>query len=117
MIDWKNPEKEFPDEGRCIAVITYHNKNNWPLSAEILFGIVEYWINRDGVKGFDCQTWDCTGYGCSYTTYPEQQGELIHAWAYCQEINKPSWMTHDPHFDMHKSAKDIEKTTKTENKR
>jgi len=106
MIEWKNPAVEIPDEGRCVASLNYHNKSNWPLSAEIIFGIVEY---GHGDNCFSVQTNDCSGCGSSYHAYGDSFFDECHAWAYFRDFNKPDWLAHDPHFDMFKADIDKEK--------
>ena len=102
MIDWINPDDAFPYEDRCVAALSYHRKNNWPLSAEIIFGIV-----LTTADGFQVQTWDCTGEG-NYGWYycPKSSENDIQAWCYASEFTKPDFLQHDPHFDMLKHTKD-----------
>lgn len=98
MITWKDPNNEQPDVDRCVAAINYHNKRNWPLSAEIVFGIVE----KQG-DGFHVQSADCTGMGCYGLTFnTDWTANEIHAWAYATDFAKPDFLEHDPHFDMFK---------------
>lgn len=106
-INWVNPSISFPECGRCVGVITYHTKSNWPLSAQIMFGIVEH---VHGKTGFIVQSYDCTGDGCYYESYIDGSFEnTIFAWAYSTDFAKPEFMKHDTHFDMLKLNVDRDK--------
>lgn len=100
-IHWKNPLKELPPHDSYVAVLKYHWKRCWPLSAEIIFGQVESYINEEGIRKARVNTCDFTGGGsyCWYFPYePWIDSDCIVAWAYAHEFKRPEFLEHDQHW-------------------
>lgn len=101
MITWKDPRNELPEDGCYVAALQYHNKNCWPLSAEIMFGQVESYINEDGKRIARVNTNDFTGGGSYCWDFPvfgTASSDEISAWAYAKDFTKPDFLHHDPHW-------------------
>ena len=101
MINWKDAKKEIPPDGTNVAALKYHWKECWPLSAEILFGEVESYINDEGERIARVNTCDFTGEGCSFWDFPcYAMGSCDHiiAWALAKDFKKPDFINHDKHW-------------------
>ena len=101
-IEWIDPSKELPPDGAFVACLKYHWKHCWPLSAEIMFGEVESYINEEQIRIARVNTCDFTGGGgycwnfSCYGVIPSS--DYISAWAYAKEFKRPEFMTHNPHW-------------------
>ena len=95
---WKDPQKELPPENSKIAVLSYHWKKSWPLSAEIIFGEVESYTTEDGKRLSRVNTCDMTGAGSYCWYFHDDSGEkTIAAWCYASEFKKPPFLEHNEH--------------------
>ncbi len=100
-MNWIDARKELPDDGLIVAVLRYHWKECWPLSAEIIFGEVESYINERGFRICRANTSDFTG-GGSYCWYFPIDGlgdsNSIACWTRASEFKKPDFLRHNPHW-------------------
>jgi hypothetical protein len=90
LVDWKDPEKQQPEDGKYIVALEWHWKEAFPSSMEIIGGVVEsYKRDYDGKRIWQCQTEDFSGKG-SYAVANED----IAAWCYEKEFRKvfPSFL-------------------------
>ncbi len=104
-MNWKDPLKELPPDGTFIAALQYHWKECWPLSAEIMFGEVESYINDENERIARVNTCDFTGEGSSYWNFPAYgmtSCDHIKAWAYSSEFIRPSFINHNDHWGKEK---------------
>lgn len=87
-----------------VAVLRYHWKACWPLSAEIIFGQVESHVNEDGVRIARVNTRDFTGGGshCWDFSPGYRDSDTISAWAYCKDFKCPDFLEHNPHWGSEK---------------
>lgn len=99
-IDWKNPRNELPEDGAYVAALQYHWKECWPLSAEIIFGEVESYIDEDGIRRARVNTCDFTGGGNMHWDFSSEylNSDLIAAWAYAKDFKKPDFINHNNHW-------------------
>jgi hypothetical protein len=103
MINWKDPLKEMPKDGEYVACMQYHWKHCWPLSAEIIFGEVESYINEDGHRIARVNTRDFTGGGSYCWSFSEyRDSDSIVAWTYANEFKRPDFLRHNPHWGSEK---------------
>lgn len=101
MINWKNPLEEMPEDGAHVACMQYYWKQCWPLSAEIIFGEVESYIDEDGKRIVKVNTCDYTGAGnyCWYfPVFQNTNSDCIRAWAYASDFKKPSFLDHNCNY-------------------
>ena len=99
MINWKDPKKELPKDGEIVAVLVYHSKECWPLSAKIIFGEVETAVNHNGNDMMRANTCDFTGAGNhSVDLIPQGWDEHAEAWAYGSDFKKPDFIRHNDHW-------------------
>lgn len=101
-MEWINPCERLPPDGSFVAALIYHWKNCWPLSAEIMFGKVESYINADGHRIARVNTCDFTGSGGSFWCFPVESflsdSDHISAWCYAKEFKRPSFIEHNTHW-------------------
>ncbi len=96
-MNWKDPKKELPKDGKQVAALIYHWKKCWPHSAEIYFGEVESCIDDDGNRHVRVKNVDFIGGGlCSW--YFNYSDDSIIAWCYASEFVKPEFIEHNPHW-------------------
>lgn len=95
-IPWRNPwgeDGELPADGQVIIALSYHWKEVFPTSMEIMGGVVERWDLRNGGGGpmnlapgryqldWEVQTSDDSGKGCYGLP-----GEEVDAWCPVDEL-------------------------------
>lgn len=100
-IDWKDPLKEMPPDRAFVACLKYHWKECWPLSAEIIFGEVQSYINVDGIRIAQVNTCDFTGSGSYYWDFPcygMGDSDTIVAWTYAKNFKRPDFLNHNKHW-------------------
>lgn len=101
MIEWINPKDRLPRDGEMVALLRYHWKECWPLSADIIFGEAEIVTDEYGRLHARVNTWDFTGSGCSsYYFLPNSRTseDYIAAWCCANEFKKPDFLNHKPHW-------------------
>ncbi len=100
MIKWYNPLLQLPPDGTFVACMSYHWKECWPLSAEIIFGEVESYINDDGNRVARVNTCDFTGGGNYKWNFPVEflDHDCICAWCFSSEFEKPDFLRHNSHW-------------------
>lgn len=100
---WFNPEEILPEDRENIAVLVYHNKHCWPMSAEIYFGEVESYTDEDGVRHVRALNNDFIGGGGVpwYLTSCDCYTMAV-AWAYAKDFQRPDFIDHDPHWGKEK---------------
>lgn len=101
IIDWKNPCDQLPDDGVYVAALRYHWKECWPLSAEIMFGEVESYVDSGGIRVARVNTCDFTGAGSSYWMFPYNgmgDSDCIVAWEYSIAFKRPDFLNHNKHW-------------------
>lgn len=101
MINWKESCKELPPNGSYVAALKYHWKSCWPLSAEIIFGEVESYFDKEGKRVARVNTCDFTGAGGSFWDFPyDGMGSCDHimAWAYAKDFKRPDFIEHNSHW-------------------
>lgn len=104
MINWKDPKVELPEDGQHVAAMQYHWKKCWPLSAGIIFGECESYIDEDGIRIASVNTCDFTGQGSSFWNFPNKYyvADYIVAWAYASDFKRPEFIVHDTHWGSEK---------------
>ncbi len=106
MINWKDPTKDLPKDGEYVAAIKYHWKECWPLSAQIMFGEVQSYINEDSKRVARINNCDFTGAGSYCWYFPiydcGNDSDTICAWAYAKDFKKPEFINHDAHWGKEK---------------
>ena len=99
-INWRKPS-DPPKNGEYVAVLIYHWKNCWPLSAEIYFGEVED-SNPDPDTGeINKRVLNNDYIGCGSAQWyfkANYYHEQISAWAYASEFIKPDFIEHNLHY-------------------
>lgn len=105
-MEWINPIEKLPEDRAHVAALMYHWKECWPLSAEIMFGEVESYVNDDGERIARVNTYDFTGAGGSYWSFPcyglYGGSDVIRAWCYAKEFKRPAFIEHNPHWGQEK---------------
>jgi len=106
-MEWINPLDEIPPDHSYVAALRYHWKKCWPLSAEIIFGDVESYICDAGFRIARINTNDFTGSGSYCWYFPSHDywpnSDVIVAWCYAKEFQKPKFIEHDFHWGKEKS--------------
>lgn len=120
-LKWRDPAHRKPESLRTVAILTYGPEKNWPLSAEIHFGIVRKTYDReaDG-SGKHCtcfivEEMDEAGPTGLYWMYKDgAPNNDIAAWTYSNQIGRPCFLPHDTALDIHKKECDIKEEIVTE---
>lgn len=97
-MNWKDPNKELPKDGKQVAVLIYHWKKCWPHSAEIYFGEVESYIDDEGNRHARVSNCDFIGGGSASWSFDPYSDYPIEAWCYASEFVKPDFIEHNPHW-------------------
>ncbi len=99
-IEWKDPKDKIPPDGTYVSILSYHWKKCWPLSAEIIFGVVESYIDENGERIARVNTDDFTGKGSYCWDFDFYNGleNFISAWTYASDFKRPSFLEHDKHW-------------------
>lgn len=91
-MSWVDPQLELPEEGRQVAAIYSHWKNEKPDSYEIMFGMAQY-SNDDT----ECVVWnnDSVGKGNWQVGLKIQSStsfdDIAFAWMYAEDFPLPGW--------------------------
>ena len=99
MIEWKNPEKEWPQQGEIVWCVYRHNKREYPQSYQIMAGEVEV-SNEGSIRVNSCDYTGCGNWSV-YLKYSNDKyclDDIALAWCYRKAFVLPDWLlksTHD----------------------
>ena len=99
-IPWKDPEKELPEDGEQIWVLTQHWKKNGPLSITI-FGGEATRIQAGELDMMAAINKDYLGEGWRQVALKVLKGDILKnethfaaAWCRATELDMPNWLLH-----------------------